>query len=81
MAKKLYGIRLYPDLWRRVKVRAAEDGTTANAIVSAALDAWLDEPLARAIIDLGTHDAANLNNVYRRPALPPERTLTYEKDE
>jgi plasmid stability protein len=34
-------LHLDRELWRRVKVRAAQDGTTAVAVVRGALQEWL----------------------------------------
>jgi plasmid stability protein len=41
MANKLAGVRIDPELWKRVRVRAAEEGRSASAIVSDALEAWM----------------------------------------
>ena len=50
MADRPRGIRLPDDIWRAVKERADRDGMPANALVEAALRAYLAMPPAESVL-------------------------------
>jgi predicted transcriptional regulator len=47
ITRSTYGVRIEPDLQRRVRVFVAERGTKANAVVERALKEYLDREGAR----------------------------------
>ena len=46
MAKKIYAVRIEPELWRAAMIATRKRDTTVTAVIKAALEAYVRKPVA-----------------------------------